>query len=311
MELPIHTLLPVRALVVTLQFTEPAEFSLFHQAAVYAFIRHLLKSSQCKSPSTFDRLLTLDAPESGRSQYRAGECYRFTVFALGGGETLLCYLISRLRLLPDGAPVRDPKVPLRNNLRLVSLHDLFSDQPIQDIQDFTRYDGKWLEAETDHWASSPWMRLRWLSPARLLKSKANPTRTKAGETRYCHETADLPSNLLLDRIYDSAADLLQRRGERRTPRISATELPQCASHLFWVESHYHDADSNSKTNSGIMGEILLGAGVRYTRQQLRLMVFGQYLGISQSRATGLGRYRLESVHGNGTLPLTAPANSLF
>ena len=170
-ELPLHTLLPIRALVVTLRFIEQAEFSLFHQAAVHAFVRHLLDS-----PPAFDSLLTLDAPESGRSHYRVGESYRFTVFALCGGETLLLYLINRLRKLPDSAPVRDPKVPLRHNLRLESLHDLFSNQPIEGIQDLTLYDGRRLEAETGQWRAISLIRLRWLSPARLLKAKSKPTR---------------------------------------------------------------------------------------------------------------------------------------
>ena len=76
--------LPLRAMTVTLEFTDTARFSFFHQPAVHAFIRGLLGS-----PADYSLHFTLDAPETGCAIFAPGNRYRFTVYVLAGGERML------------------------------------------------------------------------------------------------------------------------------------------------------------------------------------------------------------------------------
>ncbi len=303
--LELSSLLPLHALAVTLRFTGDAQFGLLHQASVHAFIRHLLGS-----PPRFDTLLSLDAPESGRSHYRPGELYRFAVYAINGGETLLLNLIDRLRKLPAGAPLREARLPLRDNLQLEALHDIFTDRPVSGPQDLTPYDYNQLQSETRAWKGAPQFSLRWLSPVRLLKAKTDPSRGK-GESRFCRESADLDIDLLLTRLWDSFAHLVSGTGQPRPLRADISDIPSQAADLFWVDGEYRNRDGKAKPLSGMAGEILLGAAADYAPTQLCQLVLGQYLGVGQMRAFGLGRYVLEGEDCAQTVPLVKSTNSLL
>ena len=100
---PSIELLPLRAVVVTLAFTQAAAPRIFHQPAVTAFVRTLLGG-----PADYDIRLTVDCPETGRIGYRAGDRYRFTLLALAGGEELLDRALAALVRLPQSFPLRDP-----------------------------------------------------------------------------------------------------------------------------------------------------------------------------------------------------------
>ncbi len=302
---PLTGLLPLRALVITLEFTGKARFSFFHQPAVHAFVRGLLGS-----PPNFASLFTIDAPETGRIDYASGDLYRFAVYALPGGEGLLVELINRLRKLPEGAPMREPAVPLRDNLRLSDLHDLFTGQPVQGIGDLTLYDGDRLEAETQIWSAAPRALLRWLSPTRLLRDKKERIEDR-GERRYCREADDLHDGLFLKRLYDSFAGLQRERGRPTLPRGEPPPHADFLATLFWLDSEYRDDQGNANPIGGMSGEIVLGAGSRLPPEWWRMLVLGQYLGIGQRRAFGLGRYRLEATDGSATASCAEPATSLM
>jgi hypothetical protein len=132
--LPLTALLPLRGLIVTLELTGPARFAFYHQAAVHAFVRGL-----AGSPDGFAETLCLDAPESGRTQYRAGDRYRFSIIGLAGAEQILARVIAALGQLPRSAPVDDADAPLRNNLHLSSLQDLFTGQRVGCVADLSLY----------------------------------------------------------------------------------------------------------------------------------------------------------------------------
>jgi len=308
---PFAALLPIRALAVTLELTAEARFSFFHQAAVHAFIRHL-----AGSPEPFHTLIASDAPESGRTDYRAGDGYRFAVYGLPGSEVALARLLTGLRGLPGSAPRTAPQVPLRDNLRLIALHDLFSGEPVAAVADLTRHDLERLVAETALWTHAPALRLRWLSPVRLDQGRATgegAARTAAlkGEARFCHCAADLADGLLPRRLYDAAANLLRERGGSAPPRVVPSGLPAPTGHLFWVDSEYRDAAGQSSPVGGLTGELDLGPAVAIPPDWLRLLVLGQYLGLGERRALGLGRYRLETPDGWSTAPSVEPAASLL
>jgi group II intron reverse transcriptase/maturase/CRISPR-associated endonuclease Cas1 len=300
-----HALLPLRGLVITLEFTAEAQLSFFHQAAVHAFVRHLVGS-----PDDFARLITLDAPESGRCLYRPGDLYRFAVLGLAGADILLARLIGALDDLPDTAPVRDVRVPLRDNLRWVALHDLFSGAAVRYVADLSLYDGERLAAEIDLWRGAGFVQLQWLSPARLLLPQAARAGRK-GEQRFCRDCADLSDGLLAARVHDSLADLLRRRGIETDARQIAANIPPPDGHLFWVDSTYHDARGQGNPIGGLCGRLHIGPGAELAPDWLSLLVLGQYLGIGQRRAFGLGRYRLRTPDGISTAAEAAPASSLL
>lgn len=302
---PLTTLLPLRGLAVTLELLRSAEFAFFHQAAVHAFVRHL-----AGSPSDFASLLTLDAPESGRIRYRAGDRYRFALLGLSGAEILIARLMTALADLPVSAVVRDVKVPLRDNLRLIALHDLFSGEPVETIADLSLYDGERLGAEIALWQTAPFVQLQWLSPVRLLRAKERHG-DQDGEARFCHSCADLADGVLAARVYDSIAELLRQRGAELPPRQVAPGIPAPNGNLFWVDSDYRDAAGQTSPIGGLCGRIDIGPGRELAPDWLRLLVLGQYLGIGQRRAFGLGRYRLRTPDGACTAAEIGPAASLL
>jgi len=298
-------LLPLRALTVTLEFTAGAHFSFFHQPAVHALVRGLLGS-----PDKFSAYLTLDAPETGRIDYAAGDGYRFAVYGLAGAQGLLATLINRLRELPESAPKTDALLPLRDNLRLVGLHDLFSGEPVRAVADLTLYHGDRLESEAALWGFAPLVRLRWLSPVRLLREKERRSHAK-GELRYCREAGDLDAGLLFRRLYDTYAGLLRERGGEAPPRGEPPLTGTPPATLFWLDGDYRDGQGKTNPIGGMSGLIELGAAQRLEAPWWRLLVLGQYLGIGQRRAFGLGRYRLEAADGTTTAPEAEPCRSVL
>jgi len=304
------SLFPLRALAVTLEFTAASDFGFFHQAPVYAFVGNLLDPPKQPERQKLDTYLAVDAPESGRLHYARGERYRFAVYALAGGEHLLARLIGRLRALPSSAPVRDAGAPLRDNLRLLTLQDLFTEDQVEAVDELTLYDNDRLEGEASLWAGAPFVRLRWLSPVRLLKDAEARGQAK-GEARFCRQVPDLVAGLLLRRMYDALADLTRRRGGAMPARDEPPALPDLAGHLFWVDSDYRDAAGNSHPIGGMSGEIALGPGRDLPSDWWRLLVLGQYLGIGQMRAFGMGRYLLEAPEGATTTTVAEPAASLL
>jgi group II intron reverse transcriptase/maturase/CRISPR-associated endonuclease Cas1 len=301
----LRSLLPLRAFLATLELTDEARFSFWHQGAVHAFVRHL-----AGSPPDFAQLLTIDAPESGRTRYRAGERYRFAVLGLAGSEILLARLIGALADLPDSAPVRDARAPLRDNLRLAALADLFTGAPVRAVADLSLYDGRRLAAEIDLWRGAPFVLLQWLSPARLKRAKAQREQG-SDRRRYCADVADLGDGVLAARVRDAPASVLRARGTEMPPRQLASGIPAPEGQLFWVDGSYRDANGHSQDIGGLCGRLCIGPGSELAPDWLELLVLGQYLGLGERRAFGLGRYRLTTPDGSTTLPAAESAASLL
>ncbi len=301
----LQPLLPLRAVEVTLEFTAAAEFSFFHQAAVHAFTRTL-----AGSPPDFETLILIDAPETGRVQYLKGDHYRYTIISLHGGESLLIRLIKQLKSIPTSCQVTDRGAPLRDNVLLHNLKDLFTDTTVREFEYLSLYDEQKLDAEAEIWRHAPQIALRWLSPARLLREKAKNIGIK-GERRFCRQNADITGGLLLQRIHDTIAEQLRKRGQHLNPRPPAPKLTIQTSHLFWVDSEYLSAEKYAQPIGGMMGVSSLAAGIDLPGEYWRQLVLGQYIGTGQRRSFGLGRYRLEGLDGSSTLPQTLAARNLL
>jgi group II intron reverse transcriptase/maturase/CRISPR-associated endonuclease Cas1 len=301
--LPLDHLLPLRLLVVTLECLAPSEPRYFHQAALTAYLRFLLGDAP-----DYDTQIRIDAPESGRVLYRPGDCYRFSIICLAGGEPLLVRLIEGLRALPHSAEKTARPLPFRDNWRLRALHDAFTERGVDSVPELAGYDLDTLQREAALWADRTAFRWRWLSPARLLIAKERRSGRK-GETRYCRNADDLPPRLLLSRLHDSTADLLRRRGSPDTPRGEPPQIAYRDAHLFWLDSEYAAADGEEQVMGGIAGRLeIMGT---LTPAWWRLAILGQYLGMGQRTAFGFGRYQIGTPDGGVSYRRPLPAASLL
>ena len=300
----LNTLLPLRAMVVTLKFTRAASLPFFHQAALTAFLRHLLDS-----PPEYDLKLCIDAPESGRIDYQLGANYRFTVFCLPTAQVLLATLAQRLAQLPSSAKKTGPKLHFCDNLQLVALHDLWQGHAVGEWSELTPWTPT-AESQLWRYAQGP-LTLRWLTPARVLKRKPKDEKKRPakGDERFCRGDDDLDISLWLTRLYDSTASLLRRLGHAPAGRPHLPTMIELEQHQFWLDTNYQGPKGQSKTMGGISGMVVFKGPI--PEAWLTLLIIAQYLGVGQHRTFGWGRYRIEAQDGSHTLSRAEPASSLL
>ncbi|MGB0865309.1 MAG: hypothetical protein ACPGSC_02310 [Granulosicoccaceae bacterium] len=287
--LPIEQLLPARCLTVVLQFTGASHPKFFHQASLSAFVRHLLRE-----PDDFDTLIRIESHESGRTDFGPGDRYVFRLFGLHGSEGLFSELIACLKDLPDSALRRERRICFRDNLRLLELRDGITDQAISTLEDLSVFTADDLLATAKTWqAQSPnEVQVSFASPVRLLKDKLERINSR-GEARYCHDSKDLSSDLLINRIRDSFADLLRRRGATSLPPRTAPPALETQKHdLFWLESIYSDPSAHDRGMGGLCGTMTLTAPEGLPMDWWKLLVLGQFTGIGQRTSQGWGRFVL-------------------
>lgn len=309
--LPLESLLPLRALSITLRFTESSNPRFFHQAALTAFLRFL-----ADSPEDYDRLIRLDAPESGCVQYRAGNHYRFVLIGLAGSDALLDRLLKQLSRLPHSAPKsvenpHDRKIPFRDNLRLVVVHDFFDDRELHSLDEACLYDLDDLQQEAVLWAEQTAVRWQWLTPTRLLKAKAEREQLK-GEARFVRDATDLSASLLLERLYSATSTLIRERESlERLPPTTPPDADIEHAHVFWLDASYADANGKNASMGGMAGVIQLHFPQLLPAFWWQLLILGQYLGIGQRTTFGWGRYSLISADGGQSYRATYALNSLL
>ncbi|MGL6260394.1 CRISPR-associated endonuclease Cas1 [Vibrio sp. WXL210] len=288
MPLTLQPLLPLRSIVVTLRFLEPASIDFFHQVPLSAYLRSLLGS-----PKDYEHFCMVDAPEGGRIHYKAGDLYRFQISFLNGGELLLKRLLTALYELPQSALEAGivSKRPFGANMVLESVLDSFTHYSIEKWHECSEYDNQMLTEEALSWQGVQTVNLNWLSRVRLSLGKGN--KVKSGEARYCHDNEQVSAELLLSRLYDAARQLLQLRGDGVASRQQLPDVKTVNSHLFWLDYHYGGGkDKPVKPLGGLSGQMQLQLDNGFDLSWWRLLILGQYLGIGQGRVFGLGRYQL-------------------
>jgi group II intron reverse transcriptase/maturase/CRISPR-associated endonuclease Cas1 len=304
--LKVDSILPYHGFIVTLRFIEKTQIGFFHQLSLTPFIRFLLNS-----PKDFNTLIRIDTPESGRLNYKLGDCYRFTVYGLSGSENLLQQLIEQLQKLPDSALKNDKNMPFRRNCQLVSLHDAFCEQPINHFSELSAYHVEQLQEEIQLWQSQSQFSIRFLSPIRLLKDKQQRENLK-GEERYCRQLTDCDANLINSRLQDNFADLLRRRGINDLPSRAETKGLTLThnTHLFWLDAQYTDEKNKAHVIGGMTGEICFEIE---TSDSINwgLWILGQYTGFGQRTAFGWGRYQLQTTDKVISCRRASPAQSLL
>ncbi len=236
-------------LVITLESLNESKPAFFHQPALMAFLRFL-----AKSPDNFDHYIRLDAPESGRIRYLPGDYYRFTIIGLEGSDPLLDIILSALAQLPHAAPKTDTNIPFRDNWRLHSVQDAFTETPVERLSHTSQYSAQQLQEEIELWSKEKTFTWRWLTPARLLKDKQQ-RKDVTHEARYCRDSHHLNGNLLLCRLHDSFADLLRRRGEASPSRTAPPAIDVNNAHLFWMDAEYKNSKGKIKEMGGVTGHL--------------------------------------------------------
>ncbi|MEM9603756.1 MAG: CRISPR system precrRNA processing endoribonuclease RAMP protein Cas6 [Pseudomonadota bacterium] len=287
--LPIAQLLPVRAVTITLQFTGASQPKFFHQASLAAFVRHLLRE-----PPEFDTLLRIHCLETGRTHFAPGDHYSFSVISLAGGEQLLDELVQSLQMLPDSALRRERRICFRDNLRFVALRDELTGQPVDSVQALSTLDADGLTAMAAQLAeqNADALQVRFDAPVRLLKDKGKRLNAR-GESRYCHTAEDLDPALLINRVRDSFADLLRRRGASYLPpRTAAPEVGYGQTDVFWLDGIYSDPGSRDRGMGGLCGQLTLKQTEQLSSDWWQLLALGQFTGIGQRTSQGWGRFRL-------------------
>ena len=304
------SLLPLRAVEVTLRFIRPSRFPFFHQPALTGWIRTLLGES-----GGYHNYLTIDAPECGRERYERGTGYRFAVYCLAGGEAMLTQLIERLKGLPSGWGQNGRPMPLHDNVELMALRDLFSGRAIQDASDATEWDIHQLDSEAGLWAWCPAPRIRFWSPIWLTLKKGDLTVAKVRHRPLPKDpdkkdVAQDRGDVSLDRLRYIAEEtfirLVKERDSIELEHSASPGIEKRDAAFVWEDCWYRNPDGTMKRPGGLVGYLdLPGPGV-IAPEDWRLWVLGQYVAIGGWRAFGLGRYRLETSDGEYT---AAIANS--
>ena len=303
--LSIINLFPLRSVVVTLRFLQTSNPSFFHQPALGAFLRYL-----AGGPEGFERLIRFDAPESGRIAYQPGQFYRFTLVCLAGGEKIFNTLLGNLARLPGSSPQKDRPLPFRNNCALAALHDSFTAEAVTRFDELCAYEFASLQQEAELWRGYDKLTWHTQSPVRLLKAKERRTDAK-GEARYCRNLSDVDGALLSARLYDSMAELLRSRGVATPPRPPAPPLLIDQGHLFWLDADYTDAVGERHVIGGMNGRLELAFPELPPVEWLQWAICGQYTGLGQRVAFGLGRYQLQAPDTGVSCRRALPAASLL
>ena len=305
---PIYqSILPIRNIIVTLKFTQKSQPRFFHQIELSSLLKYWLAENKL-----FEQHFRIDCPETGQTNYQKGDYYRFTLYALGDCDTLLQTLLSKLQQLPASAPVTDKKVSFRNNICLHSLHDGFNESLISHASELSGYNHESLQQEIDLWKPHKKLRLRFISPVRLLKDKKQRENLK-GESRYCRDTRDTSISLILNRLHDRFAEFNRNSPEpvaarRNDPPPTETHH----AHLFWLDNHYTDLQSKDHIMGGMTG--LLEFSFKAEEDTSHIwpqLILGQFTGIGQRTSFGYGRYLLETMDEGVTHRRALPAQSLL
>ncbi|WP_139299784.1 CRISPR-associated endonuclease Cas1 [Vibrio injensis] len=289
---PIAQLLPLRAVVVTLRFTQSAALQFYHHVAVHTWVRYL-----CGSPANFSQQVTVQTLENGKTTYQPQEFYRFKLVFTPLGATLIQPLFDKLSGLPHSAHALPKTACLHANVELHSLYCGVSGEPVQHAVDLYPYGLDALAQDVHYWQQQDQVHLQSLTPTRFLLPKTpDTTEATKGERRYCRDKADFTSETLTKRLLDTLVGLLESHTGIRYQR----EVEQgfdLETHLsFWVEHRYGKGEPKQKKPlGGALFSASLNQLALLPRWQMAMLVLGQWLGVGQSRSMGLGVYCLTSI----------------
>ena len=325
----IQAILPIRSVVVTLRWLYNSQPGVMHHAALHAWVRYLSGSAE-----GFSHQVIVEPLENGHIAYQKGDCYRFRLTFLKGSDALIHTLLQALQHLPDSVPEPSRQAgPFGDNLILEKLEDNFEHHSITSIEQLSLYDANALSLETALWSSNPLFKIAFTTPVRLLRPKSERGENLASHQRYCRDKADLTWSLFSQRLMDTLIHLFQQHFQQGShERLQRLDWPEATLHsslAFWLNQGYRnqassnhskqarskhsDAKQSSKVKdlSGMMVQMQLEIPPDFPAELLALIVLGQYTGIGQSRAFGLGMYQLQDAYGMTSHPRPKAAQSLL
>lgn len=301
--MPWMCLLPLRSVTVRLRFSAPSRPGFFHQAALTAWLRHLVPGDWGEEPR-----LWLEASDSGRASFAAREEYRFNVFCCAGGEERLQALLTALCSPPAPTSPVPEGLAFGPHVHWLDCRDFFTDAVNVDLNALFCYDRAALERELTFWQSHRNITVRFLAPVRLLLPKAQRVACQ-GEARFVRDGGQLRAGLLERRVIDTVHALLRSTAPRLVRPPSAFQ--ESTDSLFWLDSEYYDSAGAAKPMGGALGTVHLTVDADNAVAVWPYFILGQYLGIGQRRGFGWGRYRLETATRQGTLPPRRPSRTVL
>ncbi|WP_421847596.1 CRISPR-associated endonuclease Cas1 [Marinomonas sp.] len=315
-----QAILPLRSVVVTLRWLYNSQPGFLHHVGLHAWLRNL-----AGSPEHFSDCIIIEPLENGHSHYHKDDLYRFRLVVIKGGGALLQTLFDALQKLPESVPAKARNNgPFGDNLILEKLEDSFDHQQVTQVEHLSAYDTNDLALETALWARTPVFKFVFTTPARLKAAKTNPSDNEQlkGKQRYCRDKHQLSWELLTQRLTDTLINLYQRYSGERLQRQDWPAATLHSALVFWLNNDYQSSEKQSnqqqnnkghgkKDASGMLAQLQVELPDDFPADLLALIVLGQYIGIGQNRAFGMGLYQLEDAYGIASYPRPQAANTLM
>nr|6DD5_A Chain A, MMB-1 Cas6 Fused to Maltose Binding Protein,CRISPR-associated endonuclease Cas1 [synthetic construct]6DD5_B Chain B, MMB-1 Cas6 Fused to Maltose Binding Protein,CRISPR-associated endonuclease Cas1 [synthetic construct] len=295
----IDAVLPLRSVVITLRWLSPSKTGFLHHAGLHAWVRFL-----AGSPEQFSDFIVVEPIENGHISYQAGDGYRFRITVLNGGESLLDTLFSSLKRLPESA-ANHPDIAgaFSDNLVLEKIEDTFEHHQVTQIEDLSVFDINALMLETAVWSRQRRFKVAFNTPARLVKPKPEDGTELKGQNRYCRDKSDLNWQLFTHRLTDTFINLFQSRTGERLQRQNWPEAQLHAGLAVWLNNSYtNKKEKKVKDASGMLAQMQIEIDDDFPADLLALLVLGQYIGMGQNRAFGMGQYQLQDAYGYCSYP---------
>ena len=274
----------LRRLKITLEFSRSTTLPVFHEAQLTAF---LLSARADSDAPDAPRGFWPGVLRGVRQEYAAGAQYVFILNTLASADAEVAQLLAALQsgVLPD-----DPRLAFGAHspcVRVQCAHSLVDiDAPAQvQLLSPKALSEAWCTRFPDAHCAGKTLRLRWLSPARLLKAAPRP---RAGEARFVASEAGIDAAFLWRRVLSSLENFVDiELSSLAVPvaRLSAVEL-------FWHTLHYRGTEQEFNPVGGLLGEVLLVLEQDLPLTTLGLLLFAGHMGIGQRRQFGLGQFEL-------------------
>jgi len=304
----LHAVLPLRSVIITLRWLSPSTTSFLHHVGLHAWVRFLTGS-----PEQFSDFIIVEPLENGHINYQAGDGYRFRVTMLNGGESMLDRLFTSLKRLPESA-ANHPNIAgaFSDNLVLETIEDTFEHHQVTRIEELSIFDINALMLETAVWSRQRQFKIVFNTPARLVKPKPEDGTELKGQNRYCRDKSDLSWQLFTHRLTDTFINLFQSRTGERLQRQNWPEAQLHAGLAVWLNNNYtNKKEKKVKDASGMLAQMQIEIDDDFPADLLALLVLGQYIGIGQNRAFGMGQYQLQDAYGYTSYPRPQAAKSLL
>ena len=277
---------------IQLEFTRRTHHRFLHGGAVHGLLCGALDHDLPPGLVPF-------APESGRIHFEAGDSYNLGLTLFGDAAALAPKLLADLARL--GADSRGPGAALRGNFQLRSVE--------RQLQTATNADIRRLQAEAAALAAAPSVRLRFVSPLRLLRPEA----LQVPGATYLNEDC-FPAGHFLERLWQRWH--LLAHGEYAPAEAVPSPPPTVEARprgLWWMDlpipgrGRERSEKPRGMTLGGVLGEVEFH---NLPLEWCALLALGRHFHAGRNTHYGLGRYALPQLE-NSEVEDVRPAKSFL